>query len=407
MSDINWEGGAPAIAQVIDFTPANVEVGDVFTITLRDDADDSYQITFTATATTVANVVTGLYDAAVIATAAGHGPWGSVTAADNTTKLTITADTAGTPFWYTTTAVDGGGADTQTLTASVATASSGPNDYNVAANYSGGAVPGTADNLRIPKWATDGILYGLDGDYAGTEHLLKSFTMDDGCSIAIGNKEKSLYLDIDAGGMKLAGTGQIFIKVKEDPGATVRITEAGATAGGSPGCNLVGVIDQSISIKIASGQSVGLGVDATTRVTDVQMDGGGELRIGTLLTKSTGTPSLELLSGTAYTESALTTITSYGTLYREAGTVTTLYVYAGTCYNNSADAPTTIVVGQATFIMGPHAAQPTTFQIYGKNWNISDIHGTITNDWDFYQCSPGDGRLTLAKHKRWTPTAIT
>ena len=55
-----WEGGASAVAQVTDVTPANVEVDDVFKVTLSDDAGNSKQLSFTATAATVQNVVEGL-----------------------------------------------------------------------------------------------------------------------------------------------------------------------------------------------------------------------------------------------------------------------------------------------------------------------------------------------------------
>lgn len=97
-------------------TPADVEIGDVFTVTLEDAAGNSYLITFTAAAATVANVVTGLYDAAVVAAAAEYSPWDLVTVTDDTTHLTITPDSIDMSLEATTTATDGGGTDTQTLT---------------------------------------------------------------------------------------------------------------------------------------------------------------------------------------------------------------------------------------------------------------------------------------------------
>jgi len=97
-------------------TPANVEIDDVFAVELEDAAENSYEIEFTATAATVANVVTGLYDAAVVAAAAADAPWNLVTVTDDTTHLTITPDSIDMSLSATTTATDGGGADTQTLT---------------------------------------------------------------------------------------------------------------------------------------------------------------------------------------------------------------------------------------------------------------------------------------------------
>jgi len=101
-----------AVAQISTLTPANVEIGDVFTAVIN-----GVNIPFTATAITVANVVTGLTSAINLS-----GESGNVTAVDDTTEVTITSDTAGTAFTISGTAVNGWGNDTQTLTAATGTA---------------------------------------------------------------------------------------------------------------------------------------------------------------------------------------------------------------------------------------------------------------------------------------------
>src|SRR3990167_4278089 len=123
MALARWRGSATAVAQVDKFTPATVEVNDIFTLTLTDDNGATVAISFTATATTVANVTAGLtaaWNASTDPRAA------NITAADVTTYMTLTADTAGRPFSVASSTTDGGGAATQTLTRAVTTASSGP-----------------------------------------------------------------------------------------------------------------------------------------------------------------------------------------------------------------------------------------------------------------------------------------
>jgi hypothetical protein len=119
-------GGVP---QVDRFTPATVEIGDIFTLTATDGVA-SAAVSFTATAATVANVTAGLTAAWNASGNALHTP---ITAADVTTSMTLTADTAGVPFSVAPSTTDGGGANTQTLTRTVVTANSGctPDSYLV------------------------------------------------------------------------------------------------------------------------------------------------------------------------------------------------------------------------------------------------------------------------------------
>ena len=174
MADLRFIAQAPAVAQVDTFTPANVDIGDIFTITLTNDAGYSYEITFTATAGTVQNVVTGLVAAAVVAKALGYKPWDAVTATDTATEVTVTADIAGEPFGQSTTATTGGGTDDQTLTRAAVTANSGPFDWNSTENWDGGAVPGGAANQDVyVEGAT--IKYGLD--QSGIGNTLDSLTI--------------------------------------------------------------------------------------------------------------------------------------------------------------------------------------------------------------------------------------
>lgn len=86
-----WAGTAnrtTTVAQVDTVTPANVEVGDTFTVIVNGSS-----ISYTATAGTVANVTAGLTAAVNDSAQASN-----VTATNQTVRLDITSDISGNPF---------------------------------------------------------------------------------------------------------------------------------------------------------------------------------------------------------------------------------------------------------------------------------------------------------------------
>ncbi len=94
-----------AVAQISIVTPASIEIGDTFTITINGTA-----YAFVATDATVQSVVEGLQPLVDADSA--------VTCTEDDTKVTCTADSAGTAFTISSGATNvDGGADTQTLTA--------------------------------------------------------------------------------------------------------------------------------------------------------------------------------------------------------------------------------------------------------------------------------------------------
>lgn len=110
----------PFEKQVMTFTPAVVESTDIFGITMP----DTSSITFTATAGTVANVTAGLkaaWDAEAIATP--KGDFAKYSVADDGLTINCTSIDYDKFVKHTasisTSAVDGGGTDTQTLTKNV------------------------------------------------------------------------------------------------------------------------------------------------------------------------------------------------------------------------------------------------------------------------------------------------
>lgn len=163
-----WKGDAVAVAQDNHATPANVEVNDVFNLTINGSV-----VSYTSTGTAVADVTAGL------ATAWNNSTileFTEVSASDDTTHIGLLGDTAGLPFVVTGSAVNNstGGTDNQTLTISTTpAAASGPNDWGTADNWytsTGGiadsGVPVDDDNIIIENSAVS-ILFGLDQSGVG------------------------------------------------------------------------------------------------------------------------------------------------------------------------------------------------------------------------------------------------
>lgn len=132
-------GDAIAEAQVWRATPGNVEIGDTFRLSIN----GKLGVTFTATAATVANVTAGLtaaWNASVVA------EFAEITATDAGTHVTLTADSAGTPFLVTASTVDGSGGEV-----SIVETTPGAEPVNevqridLVGNYSGGTFTLTVD----------------------------------------------------------------------------------------------------------------------------------------------------------------------------------------------------------------------------------------------------------------------
>lgn len=143
-----FRGDAPAVAQLNTVTPANVLIGNTFTLVIN-----GKSITYTAAAATVADVTAGLVALINLSTIP---EFHEVLAADITTALTLKAATPGMPIVQTSSAAGG----TATLITATTTASSGPNDWSTPANWSLGLIPVTGDAVYLTQTASN-ILYGL------------------------------------------------------------------------------------------------------------------------------------------------------------------------------------------------------------------------------------------------------
>jgi len=117
------------IAQVDHATPANVEVGDTFTLTVALDAGGYDSVSYVATNTSVSTVC---YNLALLWNAEVVAEFARVSAASLGPYVRLTADTPGESFDVTGSAVNGGALDTQTLTVVTQTANSAFGDLSKA-----------------------------------------------------------------------------------------------------------------------------------------------------------------------------------------------------------------------------------------------------------------------------------
>jgi len=150
MSTIYWKGTADAVAQV-----STIQI-------TADDAATTYKVTIGGVEVSCSGAGTGVNDTASALQAAldasTHPYFTAITWTVATDTVTGTAGTAGVPF-VATSSVSGGTGTIGAVTAS--TASSGPNDWSTADNWSGGAVPVNSDDVIIQDNDVN-ICWGLD-----------------------------------------------------------------------------------------------------------------------------------------------------------------------------------------------------------------------------------------------------
>ena len=370
MATIRFTGNAEAVAQVDTFTPANVEIGDIFTLTVTGLDGTTHAVSFVATAATVANVTAGLVAAWNNDTDALCPP---ITGADNTPTLPLTADTAGTAFSVASTAVNGGAADTQTLTRAATTANAGPSDWSSADNWSGGAVPGGAASQDVyVEGAT--ILYGLDQSaIANTLSSLNISKSQIGSNPADGYL--ATYLQIKASVLNIGrhngpGTAIESTPVNIDVGSTacaITVYNTGTNSTSTLPAVRIKANSASTTLNVKSGK-VGVATESgeTTTVSSITASSGSSVYIGSGVTLTT----LNVTGGTVQLYCAATTVNVLsGSLTTEgSGAITTMNITGGTVVSNTSGAMTTLNMAGGT----------ATIQTIATTVNISG--GTLTTE---------------------------
>lgn len=383
-----WEGNQAVVAQVDTFTPANVEISDVFTLTMG-----ARTVSFTATGATVGNVTAGITAAWNAST---DPDIATLTAADATTHVTLTADVAGVPFTVTSSATDGGGTNDQTFTRAASTANQSPNDWSDAENWSTGTVPVDSDVVIIENSNVD-ILYGLaQSDIQPASLTIKStYTGKIGLPRynSIGYAEYlPTYLAIGPTVLTIGdGEGNGSGRIKIDTGTdavTCHVYKSGTRQEtGIPSILLKGTSASNV-FRINRGD-VGLAFfeDETANAITINVGyvtnqtGDAKLTIGPGLTHA-ATGVLTLTGGKCFCDSALINAVVRGGELTLDGTATVaaLTLRGGTCYYRSSGTATAITAesgGVLDFSTGS-AAVTITNATFDSGATVKNPHGRVT-----------------------------
>lgn len=342
------------MAQVDDFTPANVEVDDIFTLTATaEDGTTTAAVNFTATAATVANVCQGVMTAWNNSTNSLHTP---ITASTDDSTVTLTADVPGVPFYVASTETDGGGTDNQTFTRGATTANAGPMDWNTAANWDGSggaAVPVTTDKVSINQGSYS-IKYGLDQSAVA----LLSLWVGPNFKGEVGDSVNNYYLQIDVNDgapnrMNISATSNAVLVKGTIP--SVYITRTART---SKAVMLDGDID---NLFVRSRNVAGtITVADSATLDNVYMFGSQSAKL--VIGEVTSLDLIETNGGIVELTGACTTITNDGADITIEGdqAVTTITNWRGTVKYNTSGTLTTINNKAGTFTLSESEANAVT-----------------------------------------------
>jgi hypothetical protein len=397
-----WQGSSAAVPQLNTVTPASVGIGNTFTLTFA----NGKSVTYTAAAATVVDVTAGLLAAIAAST---EPELRELTAADLGTALTLTGPSDGTPFTQTSSATGG----TATLTTVVTRAAAGPNDWSVAANWSGGAVPVTGDDVTKPA-GTPPIRFGL----AQSGVALASLEIYSGpvglpARNAAGYFEyRDTYLHIKTTVLTVDSPSD-WIKLDTDNAAMTGTVYAAAAAGedndtagflwkGTHASNVVNVDGGNLGIAVLPGEAATV---ATLRVggagQTASVRGGPALTLGTL----------QQSGGDVALAAAVTTVNmTGGTLTATGGsTVTagTLNIDGGKANWNSSGTITNLNVsdgGEIDFRGDVRPRTVTNCTLYsGAALDDDFATVTFTNGFTTYRCDLSDlKRFSVGTHRTYT-----
>ena len=419
-----WQGDAIAVAQVQTATPVNVGTADVFTLTCG-----GFSVSYTAlTGDAVSDVVTGLTTAWNASTDA---PLTEITAADSSTHVTLTHDTAGVEFVVTGDTTDGDASDDQDLTIAESTAVVGPNVW-CAANFDTGILPASSDTVILENSAVD-ILYGLDQSAVTLTKLVvrASFTGSVGlprtasaaahdAGTAAYVEYRETYLKIGATNVEYGkglGTGSPRFKLDNSSiQTTLDVYSTGSSSDntigalvwkGTHAANVVSVNRGNVSICHYSGDVATIATLNIGYVTSPASD--STVRFGTATATLT---TINQSGGTLVYQNNVTTHTQTAGKSTIGGTATatTLNLDAGTCYYQSSGTLTTANVGgrgSLDFRQDMRARTVTNCNVY-EGFALRDPSKTVawTNGIDCVRCAPTSGTLDIGEHQTLTPSAI-
>ncbi len=390
-----YVGEAVAVAQVDTYTPGGtIESDDIFILTITG-WDGLIQSVSAAAGGTSANDVTAALTAA----------WNNstlslpstITAADLTGTMTLTADTAGDAFQVTqtTTEANGDAADAQTFGKASTTKNEGPSDYSSVDNWSLDAIPVNTDDVFIEGAFT--ILYG----FSQSAVELDSFN-ESGAQIGTNPADgwRSVPLEVRAAKADIGyhyGPSTVTQKVPvildfgDGEGCAIRVHNSGSN-GTKPAVSITSK-HASTTLEVKKGKvglfnnSAGDAQMATVNLTyNTNKAGDADLFIEpgwtiATINKTGGDLSLQTLAGKTITT---INVSGGGTFLAEGdGPITTINykVGAGSATMNSTGAIVTIVIdgGIVDFTKLPAALTVTNLKLNPGGTLKRGSNLTITN----------------------------
>lgn len=392
MAITEFTGLAVAVQQVDTFTPGGtIEADDIFILTATGLDGETFAVSVAAGGTAASDVTAALTTAWNNAT---NSLATSLTAADLTGTMTLTADTAGVAFSVaqTTTEANGDAADAQTFGRAATTKNEGPQDYSSVGNWTGGEVPGdsASTDAFIEGYP---VLYGFN--QSGAANTLDSMNIT---RSQIGTNPRSgtpvIYLQIKATDIKIGynygpARTQQNAPVNLDNGsiACTIVVSGSATNSSEPAIRLktdnaaanIQVLKGIVGIAHEAGETAQVGT-VTCSYTDSKSSD-SDLFIGDGVTITT----LQQTAGDVILRSAVTTATiEAGTLRTEgSGAIATLNANGGIATLNSTGDITTMTIndrGKADFTKSVGSRTITNLKLNpGGNLTHDPDNTTITN----------------------------
>lgn len=384
MASKYWLGSAAAVAQVDTYTPAgSITTGDVNHLVYTAPDGSTQDISFTVGGTTTAAAVS----AGLIAAWAANPITAAAATASGTATVVLTARAAGVPFSVAS-SVTGSG----TLTRAATTASSGPSDWAIAANWSDGAVPATGDSVTLDGRGAAGPLYSLDQSAV----TLANLNIDRGFAYVVGSTLLALKISATnwrigqppSDGSSPAGSMLINLDFGTNQFTGRMIGSNNTGTSGLPTVNVAGT--HASNAVFMSGGALGIGTAKPAQSSTVASASisGGKLTLGSGVTWTTLTNS----GGTMIVNSG----SSSGTINNYSGTLTTegsaligtIAGYGGAIYANH---------------RVPSSASLTNFEALGAAWDFTGNESAIT----MTNTTLRSGSITMANPSQITFGAIS
>lgn len=423
MATVYFTGNAAKVAQVQSYTFGGTwEADDVVKV-----AFGTKIYYFTGGSATITTAIDNIVTAWNALDSTVYPEFAEITASRSSSKLVLTADTAGMPFTCTITPLEAnyGAADSQTIeggtsatTGTATTASAGPNDWSSAANWSGGAVPSSSDTVYIENTSTD-ILYGfaqsavtltklvIAASYTGKIGLPPVRSASSGVSYY---EYRSTYLAISATTLQIGqGIGQRSGRIKIDLGSNASAVTIFGTGSpydsgysavllkGTHNSNTLDIYGGYVGVCELNGETAKfpiVRVNAPVNNQAATVRCGAGLDSATVLTQNGGTVEVNSAMTTIYLRGGKLTV--YGT-----GATANAYVYGGELVWNTtgelgSSADVEVYAGgvvdfdqdaRTKSCSNAYAFRGATIKARNGSWAVP----TIT----LYGCSPDEVNLSL------------